>query len=109
MVAGSEDTLAEIAKTEPDPTLRRKAIQMVGVNGGDKVGSTLVSIYNSTNDPSTKRQAIEGLFVSDNAASLIDLYRKETDPQLKRELIEKISLMDDKEARDLMIQILEKE
>ena len=51
---------------------------------------------------------VEGLFIQDDAHDLVQLARKETDPQLKRALVEKLSVMDNKEAHDYMLEILNK-
>ena len=51
---------------------------------------------------------VEGLFIQDDAHDLVALARAETDPQLKRALVEKLSVMDNKEAHDYMLEILNK-
>lgn len=108
IVAGDGDAFAEVARTETDPKLRRKAIQGIGIHGGRGSGPALVAIYQGSNDPDSKKAALEGLFVSDNARALIDLARAERDPEMKKRIVEKLSVMDNKEATDYMIEILNK-
>jgi HEAT repeat protein len=108
IVAGDNDAFLEVARTETDPKLRRKAIEGIGINGGRNAGPTLMGLYTTYKDETTREQIIEALFVSDNAKALVELAKKETDPHMRREIVEKLALMDDKEATDYMIQILDK-
>ena len=50
----------------------------------------------------------QGLFVQDNAKALISLARKETDLSMKKAIVSKLSLMDSKEAREYLMEILNK-
>lgn len=108
IVSGDDEAFAEVARTETDPQLRRKAIQGIGISGGRNAGPALVAIYKQFNDPETKRAALDGLFVSDNAKALVELAKSETNPEMKRRIVEKLSVMNNKEATDYMIEILNK-
>jgi len=48
------------------------------------------------------------MFVLGDATDLIALARKETDPEMKRKLVEQLSVMNSKESRDYMLEILNK-
>lgn len=109
IVSSDSDGFADVARTEPDPKLRRQAIRGIGISGGRNTGPALVSIYKAANDKETKDAALEGLFVSDNAGSLVELARAEKDPAMKRRIVEKLSVMDNKAANDYMIEILDKQ
>jgi len=109
MVAGEDEILAEIARTEGDQRVRMKAINLVGVTGGKRVGATLLAIWNANSDYETRKAVSEALFVAGDWQTLITLAKQEKDPQMKRRLVEKISLMGDKASKDYMIQILEQE
>jgi hypothetical protein len=109
MVASDDETLAEIARSESDQKVRLKAIHMVGVAGGKRVGATLLAIWNANSDYETRKAVSEALFVSGDSTTLITLAKAEKDPQMKRRLVEKIALMGDKASKDYMIQILEQE
>jgi hypothetical protein len=39
---------------------------------------------------------------------MISLARSENDPQMKRKIVEKLAIMDSKEAKDYMLEILNK-
>jgi len=97
--------LKEIATTETDSELRRKAIRNLGVTGG-RVGPMLVEIYQKSSDPGSKEAVLDGLFVADDAHDLVALARAEKDISMKKKIVEKLSLMDDKEARDYLMELL---
>jgi HEAT repeat protein len=109
IVSGDSEAFMQVAQTETDPKLRRKAIEGIGINGGKGAGTTLVNVYANAKDEETKRAALEALFISDNAKALVELAKKETDPQLRRRIVEKLAVMDDKEATDYMLEILDKQ
>jgi HEAT repeat protein len=104
---GSE-LLGNIAKTEQDPELRSKAIRNLGVTGGAAAAPTLVAAYQSSSDGSSKKAALDGLFISGDAHDLVELARAEKDPALKQMIVSKLSVMHSKEATDYMMEILNK-
>jgi len=104
--SGSADWLAEIARTEKDPKLRRSAIQALGSMNSTKTGDTLVAMYASETDPAMKRNIIDGLHSQRNAKGLVDLARKESDPAMKREIVGRLSNMKSKEAADYLMELL---
>lgn len=107
-IAGDTDGIDQIARTTTDPKVRAKAIRSLGIFGGSASRSKLVQIYNGSNDADAKKAAVEALFINSDAADLVALARKETDPQMRRNLVEKLSIMNNKEARDYMMEILNK-
>lgn len=102
------EALSEIAKTEQDPELRRKAIRNLGVSGGASVAPALVATYQSSADAESKKAAVEGLFLSGDAHDLVALARAEKNPELKQAIVSRLSLMHNKEATDYMMEILNK-
>jgi HEAT repeat protein len=102
------DALSEIAKTEQDPELRRKAIRNLGIVGGVSAAPQLLKAYQSSSDPESKRSAIEGLFLSGDAHDLVALARVEKNPELKQMIVSRLSVMHSKEASDYMMEILNK-
>jgi HEAT repeat protein len=106
-IGGRADRLIELAKSEPDPDLRRKAIRNLGLMGKEKTGTALVEIYGADRDPAVKKAVIEGLFLQSHADALVIMVRKETDPELKRSIVEKLSLMQgSKVAMDYLMELL---
>ncbi|HUB77313.1 MAG TPA: HEAT repeat domain-containing protein [Bryobacteraceae bacterium] len=97
--------LKEIATTETDSQLRRKAIRNLGVAGG-RAGSMLVEIYQKSSDPGSKEAALDGLFVAGDAHDLVALARAEKEVAMKKKIVEKLSIMDDREATQYMMELL---
>jgi thioredoxin-like negative regulator of GroEL len=108
--AGSKgaDALGAIASSEQDPDLRRKAIRNLGVSGGSAAVPALLVIYSKSSDEGSKKAALDGLFVADDAHDLVALARSEKDPVAKREIVGKLALMHSKEATDYMMELLNK-
>ena len=49
---------------------------------------------------------INALFTQGNATALVALARKEQDMAMKTEIVQRLSNMDNKEARDYMLELL---
>jgi HEAT repeat protein len=107
-VAGDSEKIGEIAKSERDPELREEAIRKLGVMG-KKTAPLLLQLYATESSMDIKEAVIDGLFVQGNARALIDLSKKETNKSLKREMLQKLSVMNNKEAVDYMLEILNEE
>ena len=107
-MAGDSDQLIHVATTEGDGKIRERAIRDLGPFGGEKARPALVQIYSNEKDPELRRAAIRSMFILGDATDLIALARTETDPDMKRQLVEQLSLMGNKEARDYMLEILNK-
>ena len=69
----------------------------------------LLQLYATESSMDIKEAVIDGLFVQGNARALIDLSKKETNKALKREMLQKLSVMNNKEAVDYMLEILNEE
>lgn len=106
-IGDDTEGLLEIVRTERDEGLRREGIRGLGLVDSDRASAALVEIYDSAQDPETREAIIEALFLSDDTSELIRIARTESDPGLRREALHRLSLMDDEEALDLMMEILE--
>jgi HEAT repeat protein len=107
MVSGDHGRVLAAAKGESNPELRRDAIHLLGVMGNE-TAPDLLSLYATARDKSDKKAVIEALFVQGDAKALIGLARKESDPELKRQIVQQLSVMDNKEATEYMMEILNK-
>ena len=107
-VGGNAARLIDLAKTEPNPELRRLAVRNLGLMGGKETGDALVGIYGSNSDPQIRKAVVQALFIQGNAASLVALARKEQDIEMKKAIVSKLSLMHDKAATDYLLEILNK-
>ena len=100
--------LTEIAQSEQDAELRRKAIRNLGIAGGMSVAPALVSTYQKNTDAETKRAAAQALFLANDAHDLVTLARGEKDLEMKKYLVQQLSLMHNQEATKYMLEILNK-
>jgi HEAT repeat protein len=102
------DPLNEIAASEQNPELRRKAIRNLGIAGGMSAAPTLVAVYEKNSDEETKKAAAQALFLANDSHDLVVLARGEKDMEMKQYLVQQLSLMHSKEATDYMLEILNK-
>ncbi len=100
--------LTEIAATEPNADLRRRAIRNLGIAGGMSAAPSLVTTYQKSSDEETKRAAAQALFLANDAHDLIALARNEKDMEMKKYLVQQLSLMRSPEATEYMLEILNK-
>jgi hypothetical protein len=108
MVAGGVDSLVHAARTDRDLSTRVHAVQMLGVMPRGKTADALSDIYRKSPEPEIRRAVIRAFFTQGNAKTLVGLARNEKDASLKTEAVRMLSLMKSKEARDYMLEILEK-
>lgn len=104
-ITGDTSLLAKIAKTGANVDVRKRAIRSLGITGGN-ARPVLLDIYNTDRDPEIRKAVTDGLFVSGACADMVSLARKETDPEMKKRLVQKASLMNCKEERDYMLELL---
>jgi hypothetical protein len=102
------EALGAIASSEQDPELRRKAIRNMGPAGGSSVTPTLLAIYAKNSDQETKKAVLDALFVANDAHDLVALARSEKDMTAKKEIVNKLAVMQNKEATDYLLEILNK-
>src|ERR1700739_1414719 len=100
--------LTEIAQSEQDAELRRKAIRNLGIAGGMSVAPALMNTYQKNTDVETKRAAAQALFLANEAQDLVTLARGEKDMEMKQYLVQQLSLMHNQEATKYMLELLNK-
>jgi hypothetical protein len=108
LLCGCAHELAEIVQTEKDPAVLDKAINTLGLVGGDESLAALTRVYNSQADLAMKKKVINALFLHGAGKEMVALAKKETNPELKKSLIQKMSLMSSPEISDYMMEILNK-
>lgn len=104
-LSGDSGKIGELARGEKDPELRKEAIQKLGLMGG-KTAPALAALYANESSNDVKEAVIQAYFLQGNARALIDLSKKEKNKQLRNEAIQKLSLMNDDEALQFMLEIL---
>ena len=105
-VSGDYETLRELALDSSDPELQTKAIEAMGIVGGDKADGTLVDIYRSAESEDVREAALDGLLISGHDEGVLELYRAATDPGEKRQLLEYLVIMDSDSIYDVIDQAL---
>ena len=107
-LAGESNRLAEAARNEKDPELRRAAVRNLGLINSTDSANALQSIYSKETDRDVRREVLNAYFIQGNAAGLVSIARNEKDPELKKEAVSKLALMHDKAATDYLMEILQK-
>ena len=105
-MSGNVEKIAEAARTEKDPQLKRTAIRNLGMMNRPGSAETLVSIYGSDTSVESRTAVVNALFMQRNAKALVDLARKEKDPQIKKDIVSKLSVMKAPEATDYLLELL---
>ncbi|MDQ3280372.1 MAG: HEAT repeat domain-containing protein [Acidobacteriota bacterium] len=105
-ISGDTTRMGELARTERNTDLRAAAIQKLGLMGNG-TASTLTSMYASETNSEVKGAIIDALFLQNNARALIDIAKKEKNREVRNEALQKLSIMQNDEALQYMLQILE--
>ena len=107
-LAGDSKRLVEAATSEKDPELRRTAVRNLGLINSPESAKALKTIYSKDSDKSVRREVLNAYFIQNDATDLVAIARTEKDPELKREAVSKLSIMNNKEATDYLMEILQK-
>ncbi len=105
-VSGDADSLRELAMDGSDPELQKKAIEALGIVGGEDVDSTLVQIYRGADSDDVREAALTGMLISGHDSGVLELYRGATRPAEKRQLLEYLVMMDSDAIYDVIDQTL---
>ena len=105
-IGGSSDKLSEIATTEKNLDLKVQAIRNLGLMGGKRTGAFLISMYQSDSRRDVREAVINALFVQNNGRALVDLARQEKDKELRHDIVQKLSIMQNKDAIDYLMEFL---
>jgi HEAT repeat protein len=107
-LAGDSKRLVEAATSEKDPELRRTAVRNLGLINSPESAKALKAIYSKDSDKGVRREVLNAYFIQNDATDLVAIARTEKDPELKREAVSKLSIMNNKEATDYLMEILQK-
>lgn len=89
---GNVDKLAEVARTDKEPKVRQKAIQILATQDSGATSATLVSLYNSEQDEKVKQTIINAVGESRDCKPLVDLAKAEkSNMQLKLRMVQRLS------------------
>jgi hypothetical protein len=104
-LGGAMTPIAAAARTEKDKEVRLAAVRNLGLMGR-KSGDMLSEMYRSETDPEVRKEVLNAFFLQNNATGLVEIARAEKDPGLKRDAVHWLSLMNSKEARAYMLELL---
>jgi HEAT repeat protein len=107
-LAGDSQRLVQAATNEKDPELRRTAVRNLGLINSPDSSKALQTIYAKDSDESVRREVLNAYFIQNNAAGLVAIARTEKNPELRKEAVSKLSIMNNKEATDYLMEILQK-
>lgn len=105
-ISGDYETLRELALDTSDTELQTKAIEAMGIVGGDRVDATLVEIYRGADSEEVREAALDGMLISGHDSGVLELYRSATDAKEKRELLEYLVIMDSDAIYDVIDEAL---
>ena len=122
-MTGDPARLLEVARSEPNLQLRRVAIRGLGMMGdgqhdghgegnGDAVdeidlSAALLELYRANDDAEIREAILNALWMRGEAGTLIALYEETDDPDLQRRIVQALSMVEDEEAIDFLIRLIE--
>ena len=84
--------LERIARDDSQPELQPKAINYLGLFGGDRSDTILSGLYTSSKNPEARKAVLNALMIAGDRAQLADIARKEPDPGLRRHAINQLGV-----------------
>ena len=104
-LSGAVEPVAAAAKGEKDKEVRLAAVRNLGLMGR-KSQDVLGEMYRAEPDPEVKKEVLNAFFLQGNSTRLVEIARAEKDPMLKKEAVHWLSLMNSKESRAFMMELL---
>ena len=102
-ISGDFDTLRKLALDGSDAERQARAIEALGIVGGENVNATLMEIYRRTDVDEIRGAALDGLLISGNEEGVLELYKESDNVQEKRKLLEVLTVM----GSDLVLDIID--
>jgi len=88
-----QELLGKTAQGHGNPELQGKAVEYLGIFGGNRSANMLATVYLNSNDPGVKRAVIRSYMISGNKEQLFKLAKGEKDESLKRDAIRQLGLV----------------
>jgi hypothetical protein len=85
-----------VARTDKEPKVRQKAIEIISEQDGGSPSDTLVALYSSEQDEKVKRTIVDHLGSgrrNANCKPLVDVAKAEKDIHLKLQIVRRLSEM----------------
>jgi tetratricopeptide (TPR) repeat protein len=95
---GNLEKLAEVARTDKEPRVRQKAIEIISQQDAGNPSDTLVALYSSEQDEKVKQTIIDHLASGGRGRNatckpLVDVAKSEKNLQLKLRIVQRLSNM----------------
>ncbi len=104
-LSGAIEPMATAARGEKDKEARLSAVRNLGLMGR-KSETFLILMYRSETDVEVKKEVLNAFFLQGNSTRLVEVARAEKDAQLKKDAVHWLSLMNSKESRAYMLELL---
>jgi hypothetical protein len=85
--ADARKILLDTARNGPNNGLQMKAIDFMGMMGGEDAHKDLASLYSGSSDPKVKREVLKSYMLSGSRESLLEAVKSEKDPALRSQAI----------------------
>ena len=105
---GNTEKLTEVARTDKDPKVRMRAIQVLASQKPANLGDAMTNLYGSEQDAQVKRQIVNEIANRRDAKALVDLFHKESNFEMKKTILNHLQNMHTAEANELYMEILSK-
>jgi len=102
LIAGESDELLGIAKSDPDPRIRVKAIEALGAN--DALPS-LRQLWGTEKDPEIRAKLLEAFGIAGDVDTLAKAARESGDPEIRRKAIEGLGISGNADAAKTLRQM----
>jgi hypothetical protein len=91
---GNLEKLTEVARSDKEPKIRQKAIEIIATQESGTASSTLVALYSGEQEEKVKQTIIDHLSGQrSNCKALVDVSKAEKDIKMKLRIVERLSNM----------------
>jgi HEAT repeat protein len=87
------NVVLDVAKSAPEPELRKEAIRMLGISGQKTAIERLAELYASSKNTEDKASVIQAWLIAGRKDLVLKAARDEPDPALRRKAIETLGAM----------------
>jgi HEAT repeat protein len=102
-ISGDYESLRGLALDGSDAAIQARAIEALGIVGGENVNVTLIEIYRGTDSDDIREAALNGMLISGYDEGVLELYKGSDDVAEKRALLEMLSVM----GSDLLMDVID--
>jgi HEAT repeat protein len=95
MIAERDQDLLRLARTDPDPRLRARAIDLLGAM---EAGDALRQLWASEREPRLRAKLLDAFAIAGDVELLARIAAEEPDPMLRRKAIDGLGIADTEEA-----------